>query len=323
MTDLTRRTMIAGLAAFAATSAHSQTGWPTRPVMLVHGFPPGGPVDTVSRILGAGLSKHFKQQVVVDAKPGAAGTIAAGQVARAIPDGYTLMAVPATFAGTAAMYRTLPYRPIEDFSPISMTVEYPYVLVTHSDHSIRTLSDLISTARSQSSPLQYGTAGLGSLQHLSMELFAKLANIRLQHIPYRGGAPAVADLLGKRLDLLLDPPTTLVQYLSDGKLRALGVTSRDRFFSLPDVPTIAEAGFPGFVVTPYQGIAAPAGLPASLVNRLNRDVAAVLAEPAVVEQLRKLGNNPRPSSPEEFRAHLTADIAQWSKVVTDTNIERI
>ena len=323
MTELTRRNVLIGLGALAAMPARADTRWPNRPISLVHGFPAGGPVDTVSRILADGLSKRLGQRVVVDPRPGAAGTKAAGQVAQAAPDGYTLMTVPATYPGTAAMYRTLPYRPIEDFSLISTTVEYPYVLVTHSDHPIRSLSDLIRMARSQPSPLQYGTAGLGSLQHLSMELFAKMAKLRLQHIPYRGGAPAIVDLLGKRLDLLLDPPTGLIQNISDGKLRALAVTSATRFSGLPDAPTIAEAGFPGYAVAPYQGIAAPAGLAASLVIRLNREITAILTEPAVVEQLRKLGNSSKPSSPEDFKARLTADIAQWSKVVLDANIARI
>ncbi len=191
---------------------------------------PGGPVDTLSRILAEALSKRLGQQVIVDAKPGATGTTAAGLVARAIPDGYTLTAVPATYVATAAMYRTLPYRPIEDFSLISTTAEYPFVLVTHSEHRIQSLSDLIDLARSRSSPLQYGTPGVGSLQHLSMELFARMAKIQLQQIPYRGGAPAIADLLGKHLDLVIDPPTSLMELIQDGKLRALAVTSASRFF---------------------------------------------------------------------------------------------
>lgn len=323
MIRLTRRTMLAGLGASIAIPARADVAWPTRTITLVHGFPAGGPVDTASRILAEGLSTRLGQQVIVDAKPGASGTTAAAQVSRAAPDGYTLLAVPATHTGTAAMYRTLPYRAIDDFSLISTTVEYPYVLATHSEHAIRTLADVINLGRTQSAPLQYGTAGVGSLQHLSMELFAKIAKLRLQHIPYRGGAPAITDLLGKRLDLLLDPPTSLVSHIQDGKLRALAVTGKSRFFSLPDVPTIAEAGFPEFSVSAFQGIAAPAGLSSDLVKRLNREVAAVLADPLIADKFKKLGNNPKPSSPEEFKTRLAADIAQWSKLVADSNIERI
>jgi tripartite-type tricarboxylate transporter receptor subunit TctC len=323
MTQLTRRQMLSGLIASGVVPARAETPWPNRAITLIHGFPPGGPVDIVARILAEALSRRLGQQVVVDPKPGAAGTMAAAQAARATPDGYTLFAIPATHTGTAAMYRTLPYRPIDDFALISTTVEYPYVLVTYAGHSIRTLADVITRAKLPSAPLQYGTAGVGSLQHLSMELFAKMAGLRLQHIPYRGGAPAITDLLAQRIDLLLDPPTALIQHIGDGRLRALAETGRDRFFSFPDVPTIAEAGFPSFAVSAFQGIAAPAGLPGPALLRLNGEIAAVLSDPAVVEKLRKLGNNPAPSSPEQFKARLIADIAQWSKLIADANIDRI
>lgn len=254
MIRLTRRVFLAGLPALSAVPARSQGTWPDRPVTLVHGFPPGGPVDTLSRILADGLSRRLGQQVIVEAKPGATGITAAGLVARGKPDGYTLMAVPATYVATAAMYRVLPYRPIEDFSFISSTAEYPFVLVTHSTSPIQTVSDLLTIARSRQTPLQYGTAGVGSLQHLSMELLAKKANIRLQHIPYRGGAPAITDLLGKRLDLVLDPPTSLIQFIDDGKLRALAVTGDSRFFGLPSVPNFDQSGFKGFSVTDRKSV---------------------------------------------------------------------
>jgi tripartite-type tricarboxylate transporter receptor subunit TctC len=315
--------VLAGLAATAATPASAQGTWPNRPILLVHGFPPGGPVDTLSRILAEALSHKLGQSVVVDPKPGATGTTAAAQVARAAPDGYTLMAVPATYVATSAMYRSLPYRPTEDFSFISTTAEYPLVIVTHAESRLQTLADLMAAARTSATPLQYGTPGVGSLQHLSMELFARRANITLQQIPYRGGAPAISDLLGKRLDAVIDPPTALLSHIEDGKLRALAVTAPQRFFGLPNVPTIAESGFPGFDVTSYQGIAAPKGLPDEIVQKLNQAIVSVLGEPAVAGQLRKIGNAPKPSSPEGFRQRLTHDIAQWSKLIEDANIARI
>lgn len=323
MTDFSRRAVIGGLAALVAAPANAEQTWPVRPITLIHGFAPGGPVDTLSRILAEALSKRLGQQVIVDAKPGATGTTAAGLVARAKPDGYTLTAVPATYVATAAMYRTLTYRPIDDFSMISTTAEYPFVLVTHSEHRIQSLSELIDLGRSRGSSFQYGTPGVGSLQHLSMELFGRMAKIQLQQIPYRGGAPAIADLLGKHLDLVIDPPTSLMELIQDGKLRALAVTSASRFFGLPNIPSIAETGFRGYDVSGYQGIAGPAGLPAPIVERLNSEIAAVLTEPQVVERLKKLGNSPRPSSPEEFKSRLATDIAQWKKVVAEADIERI
>jgi tripartite-type tricarboxylate transporter receptor subunit TctC len=323
MAGITRRATLGGLASIIAMPAQAQRAWPERPITLVHGFPAGGPVDTVARILAEPLTKRVGQQVLVEARPGATGTAAAGQVARAAPDGYTLIALPATHVATAATFRSLLYRPVEDFSLISTTAEYPLVIATNSTHPIQSLTDLIAAAKRQSAPLQYGTAGVGSIFHLSMELFSKVVGIQLQHIPYRGGAPAVTDLLGGRLDFVVDPPTALIPHVISGKLHAIAVTGQNRFFALPDVPTVVESGFPQFVVTAYQGIAAPAGLPVPLLRKLNADVVASLAETAVVDQLRKVGNSPRPSSPEDFKASLSGDIARWSKVVTDANIERI
>lgn len=323
MTKITRRAALAGLSACAAMPALAKGAWPEGPVMLVHGFPPGGPVDVLSRILSEPLGRQLGQSVVVEAKPGATGTTAGGFVARAVPDGYTLMAVPGTFTGTAAMFRTLPYNPTEDFTFISSTAEYPLVLITHPESDMLTLADVVRIARSRATPVQYGTAGIGSIMHLSMELFAQKANIRLQHIPYKGGMPAITDLLGKRLDLVIDPPTALVQFVNDGKLRALAVTGAQRFFSLPNVPTMAEAGFPGIVVNAYQGLAAPARLPADITAKLNRAIIAVLAESMVVENLKKIGNSPKPSSPEDYKARLVADIALWKSVVDGAHLARI
>jgi tripartite-type tricarboxylate transporter receptor subunit TctC len=233
------------------------------------------------------------------------------------------MAIPATYAASAALFRTLSYRPVEDFSLISMTTEFPYVLVTYSDHRIRTMVDLIGAARSQNALLTYGTSGVGSLQHLAVELFANRANINLQHIPFRGGAPAITELLGKRIDFVLDQPTALMDLLRDGRFRAVAVTGGKRFFSLPDTPTISEAGFPGYDVTGWQGFVAPANVPTSVLDRLQAELTGVLAEPAVVDMLRKLGNAPRPSTPGEFKARLVAEIDTWTKVVGIANIARI
>jgi tripartite-type tricarboxylate transporter receptor subunit TctC len=323
MTRLSRRDVLTGITALVAMPAVAAPTWPDRPIKLIHGFPPGGPVDTASRILAEGLSIRLGQGVIVEPKPGATGMIAAAQIARAAPDGYSLMTIPASYPPAAAMYRTLPFRPVEDFTMISKTVEYPIVLATYSGHSIRTLGDLVKLANSSSLPLQYGTAGVGSLQHLAIELFAKIANIRLQHVPYRGGEPAIIDLLGKRVDFVPDPPTALIEYIRGGQLRAIAVTSGVRFFGLGDVPTIAESGYPGYAVSGFQGLLAPAGLPAPILEKLNREVGVVLADPSIVERLRNLGNNPRHSSPEELRSNVSDDIARWGKVIADAHIERV
>lgn len=323
MTDLTRRAVLAGMSTFIATQARSDGPWPSRPITLVHGFAPGGPTDTVARIVAEGLSRRLDQQVVVDARTGASGTIAAAQVARAAPDGYTLIAIPGGHATNAALYAKLPYRTVDDFSMISTTAEYPFVVVTHPDHAIKTIADFIDVARSREPPLSYGSPGIGSVHHLSVELFARMAGIRLTHIPYRGSAQAVTDLAGRRIDFMVDPPTLVVEFVRDGKLRALAVTGPTRFFGLPDVPTVSEGALPGYAVTSWQGLAAPAGVPASIVNRLNRETVELLAEPAIVERLKRIGNNPIPSSPDEFKARIVADVQRWQDVVATANIEHI
>ena len=198
--------------------------------------------------------------MVVDARPGAGATLAATQVARAAPDGYTLLGIPSGHAVSAAMYRKLGYRPVEDFTYISTVTEYPFVLVTHPEHPAKTLKDLVAIARSRKEPLLYGGPN-GTLQHLSVELFARVADIRVQLVPYRGSPQAVADLLGKRLDFMLDPPTAHLEAIKGGQLRALATTGAARFFALPDVPTVAEQGIKDFVIGSWQGVIGP-GRPA-------------------------------------------------------------
>jgi tripartite-type tricarboxylate transporter receptor subunit TctC len=320
---VTRRAALAGLAALAAGPARAQPGWPARAITLVHGLAPGGPSDIIARIIAEGLARRLGQQVVVDARPGAGGRVAAGQIARAAPDGYTLMTIPSGHAVSAALYKNLPYRTIDDFSMISLLTEYPFVVVTHADHPIRTLADLISTARSRPTPLLFGSAGNGSLQHLAGELLAKTVNATFQHVPYRGSAQAITDLLAKRIDFIVDSPTAELEFIRAGQVRALAVTGASRFFSLPEIPTTAEAGIPGYTFTSWQGLVAPAGLPAAVVDRLNAEIAGLLAEPAVAERIRMVGNDPSPSSPDAFRARIAADIDKWTKVVDAAKIERI
>ena len=322
MVALTRRTLLAGLSAFGAMPAAAQSGWPNRPITMVHGLPPGGSVDGIVRIISDGLATRLGQSVVVDARPGAGATLAATQVARATPDGYSLLGIPSGHAVSAAMYRKLGYRPVEDFTYISTVTEYPFVLVTHPEHPAKTLKDLLATARSRKEPLLYGGPN-GTLQHLSVELFARTADIRVQLVPYRGSPQAVADLLGKRLDFMLDPPTAHLAAIKNGQLRALATTGAARFFALPDVPTVAEQGIKDFVIGSWQGVIGPAGLPDDIVKRLNKEVAAVLAEPAVVARLKALGNDPKASTPEQFRSRVASDIDKWTKVIATANIERI
>src|SRR5262249_9531024 len=199
-----------------------------------------------------------------------------------------------------------------------------YVVVTHAGHRVRSLSDLVAAAKSaaQSAPLTYGTSGVGSLQHLAMEHFARVANVKLQHVPFRGGAPAITELLGKRIDFVAEPPAALVELVRNGQLHAVAVTGGKRFFSLPETPTVGESGFRDFVVTGWHGLVAPANIPEPVLRRLHASLTEVLNEPGTIADLRKLGNEPLVMSPGDFGARLAAEIEIWAKVVAEANIER-
>ena len=321
---LTRRTMLAGLAAGAALRPEPAfAAWPERNISMIHGLTAGGGVDVSARVIAEGLSRKLGQQIVVEPKPGAAGTLAAAQMARATPDGYQLGWIPSGHAVTAATYKSLPYQPIDDFTIIGQAIEFPFVIVTYPEHTIRSIPDLIKTAKSRAEPLLCGVPGAGTPQHLLTEYFMRLAGIKIQVVPFRGGNQALTELLGKRLDFLIDPPIALIGQVKSGALHAIGVTGDKRYAPLPDVGTIADAGFPGFSVTSWMGLIGPAKLPQEIASRLNKDLNALLAEPAVVERIHTLGSDPKGGTPEDFKALIARDIARWIKVIADAGIERI
>lgn len=324
MGNLTRRTTLAGLAAATMLGARrAHAAFPERPINLLHGFAPGGGADVTARIIGEALAARLGQPVLVESKAGAGSTLAAAQVARAAPDGHTINFVGSAFAAAGAMYRKLPYRPVEDFTAVGLLCEFPYLIVTHADHPVRSIADLVSAARSRDTPLSYGTNGQGSTQHLLIELFARMAKIKLQHVPYRGGAQALTDVLGKRIDFMLDPPIIFLEHIQAGRLRPLATTGDKRFDGLTDVPTVAESGFDGFAVSSWFGLLGPAGLPDDVVTRLNGEVAAILAQADIRQRLRTLGNVPAPSTPAAFRALVAGTIAKWVTVIDEAQIERI
>lgn len=323
MATLSRRALLAGAAAAALGPDRALAAWPERSVSLIHGLTAGGGVDVSARLIADGLSRKLGQQFVVEPRPGAAGTLAAAQTARALPDGYLLLWIPSGYAVTAAAYKSLPYKPMDDFTIIGQAIEFPFVIVTYGDHTLRNIPDIIRTAKARSEPLLCGVPGAGTPQHLLMEYFMRLAGIKVQIVPFRGGNQALTELLGKRLDFLLDPPIALLGQIKSGQLHALGVTGAKRFPPLPEVGTVAEAGFPGFSVTSWMGMAGPAKLPQEITARLNAEINALIAEPAVIDKIHQLGSEPKGGTPDDFRKLIATDIARWTKVIADAGIEKI
>ena len=320
--QLTRRSVVGGLATLAASGAHA-ADWPSRTITIIAGFPAGGPTDVIARLIADGLSKALGQSVIVENRSGASGTTAAAFVARATPDGYTLLVIPSGHATAAATFAHLPYRSVDDFTPITLASEYPYVMCTNAAGGIKTVAQFLAAARARTTPLLYGTPGVGSGPQLAIELFALKTKIKVQHIPFRGSAPAVTELLAGRLDFMMDPAAGLIPHVRSGKLNALAVSSGKRFFALPQVPTVAESGVPGFNVTAWQGLVGPAGLPAPILTRLNTEVVRLLKEPATIEKLHAFGNEAAPTTPEEFKKRITDDIALWSGLADEIHFQKI
>jgi tripartite-type tricarboxylate transporter receptor subunit TctC len=323
MVTVTRRAALATLSTAMLVPALAAAPWPSRPITLLTGYAPGGSTDIVARIASEGLSQRLGQPVLVESKSGAAGTLASALAARAAPDGYTLLVIASGFATTAAIYRNLSFRPMDDFSSISMLTEFPFVVATYRDHPARSMRELIGFARSRTRRLLYGTPGTGSSQHLAVELLAKLANVEFQHVPYRGGTPAIIDLIGKQLDFVVDPASGFIEFFKDGRLRPLAVTGQARDGGLPDIPTIQEAGVPDYTVLAWHGLVGPAGLPAPIINRICTEIAKTLTDPAIVDRLSALQLHARSSAPAEFKARIETDIKRWNEAVRAANIERI
>ena len=322
MTDLTRRALTGGLAALAVAPARA-ADWPTRAITIVHGYPPGGPSDVVARLIADGLSRSLGQSVIVEIRTGASGTTAAAHVARSAPDGYTISVIPSGHPAAAATFAKLPFRAVADFTMITLASTYSYVMSVPSATGIKSVAELVELGRTRAKPLIYGTPGTGSGPHLAIELLALQTRMKVTHIPFRGSAPAVTELIAGRLDFMMDPPATMMEFIRDGRLRALAVSSAAHYFALPDTPTLAEVGIPGFDVTGWQGVVAPAGLPEPIVNRLNGEITRILKQPATIEKLHAFGNEAAPGTPEEFKARIESDIAKWSAVVEQIHFEKI
>ena len=305
--------------AVIAQPAAPDARWPDRPIRVIVPFQPGGVADVVMRIVGKALGDRLGQQVVVENRAAASGKIGTEAVARAEPDGYTLgLANTSTHALAPSTAENLGYDPVKDFAPVAMIGDSPFVLTVYPGLAARTVSELVSLAKSKPHSLRYSSAGTGTLSHLSGVLLERLAGIEMIHVPYRGTNQAMVDLMEGRIEAQFGtiPPT--LQYIRNGRMRALAVTSEKRSQTLPDVPTVAEGGVAGYALSLWQGVVAPAAVPHAIIARLNREIGQILAEPENIEALTRLGVEPEPGTPEMFAQRISADIAKWRGVIKDT-----
>ncbi len=293
--------------------------YPSKPIRLIVPFPPGGPTDIVARPLAVLLGDRLKEQVVIENKGGAGGSIGADLVAKSAPDGYTLfMGTVGTNAINGSLYKQLPYDMTRDFTPIALVATAPVVIVVNSSDRIKTLSELIAEAKSKPETIAYGSAGNGTPGHLTAALFESTAQIKLKHIPYKGSAPAVTDLIGNQIPLVFDPIQSVLPHITSGKLRALAVTSKTRSPLLPNVPTVAELGYPQFESTAWWALFAPAKLPEPITKILRMDTEKVAQSAAFKERLGNLGVQPNTDFKESLANFQTSEIAKWARVVRDS-----
>ena len=304
-----------------ATNAVAQE-WPNKPIRWIVPFPPGGAMDVMARALAEKSSKSLGQAVVIENKPGAGGNIGADFVARSDADGYTMMITSIGMATNKFLYPKLSYDPVKDFSPVSLIAIVPNVLVTNATQpNVKTVSDVIANAKAQPGKLTYASAGNGSSIHLAGEVFTSMAKIDMQHIPYKGSNPAVTDLLGGQVNYMFDSITSAKPHIDAGKLRPIGITTSKRSKALPNVPTIAESGLPGYEVTPWFAVFVPAATPKPIVNKLNAALLDALKSPEIKAKFDGIGAEPLGTSPDELAIYLNKEIERWGKVISTNNIK--
>lgn len=305
---------------FLAVGAVAQT-YPSKPVRIVIPFPPGGGTDSIVRAFSARFAEALGQPLVIDNRSGANGNVGTELVAKSPADGYTLLKNGSgTLAINPGLYSRLPYDPLRDFAPISLTVLQPHVLTVHPSIPVRTVTDLVRLARSQPGKLNFASSGNGSLAHLGGELFKSAAGIDVVHVPYKGAAPALVDLLGGQVHMVFASSPAVMPHIRTGRLKALAVTTAKRIGVMPEVPTVSESGLSGFVLIGWYGLLAPAGTPGTIVCRLNADLTRTLGLPDVRERLGGLGLEIETSTPEAFGGFMAAEISKYAKVVRSANI---
>jgi tripartite-type tricarboxylate transporter receptor subunit TctC len=312
--------LLAAVAVLVAAPLHAQP-YPSRPIQLVVGFPPGGGVDIVARQLAEKLSEVLGQRVVVENKAGAAGNVAMEYVARAKPDGYTLlMGNLGMLSANPALYRNLSFDPAKDFVPIARVVVTPLVAVVPAALPVKSLADFVALAKAKPGELNFGSGGNGNINHLAGELFKMQTGTKVQHIPYKGSAPALSDLVAGRIQLMIDGGNVVQPFVTAGTVRAIAMTGEQRASSAPNVPTAREAGLSDFVIYGWQGVLAPAGTPGDVIERLNADIGKALADPALKARLSGQGTEPAFTSAADFRAFIATENKRWGDVVRSANI---
>jgi tripartite-type tricarboxylate transporter receptor subunit TctC len=315
---------LGALLALASACALAQApaqNYPTKPVRYIVPWPPGGGSDTLARLLATKLSEGLGQQVIIDNRPGAAGNIGAELGAKSPPDGYTIIgAYSGTHVINPSIYKNIPFRE-SDFTPIILAASVPALVVVHPSVQAKSVRELIALDKARPGTLKFGSSGNGAMNHLAGDLFNLMTGTKLLHVPYKGGGPAAVALLGAEIDLIFNDPASLVQHIKAGKLRAIASTGSKRALAMPEVPTVAESGVPGYEVTSWNGILAPAGVPAPIVRRLNTELNKIVAAPDMRPKLIESGLEPVGGLPEQFGKHIRAEITKWAPVVKAAGIK--
>lgn len=322
-----RRRFLLNTTAFAAAglstpAIFAQSKWPAKPIRFTVPFPPGGGTDTVSRLIATKFNTALGWTMVVDNRPGAAGNIGLDAVAKSAPDGYSIgMGQASNLAINPALYANMPFDSLKDFTPIAPISEQPVVLVVKSDSPYKTLADFIKDAKAKPGALSIGQAGNGTVGHLAGELLARAADIKVMQVPYKGAGPAINDLLGGQIDTYFASSVSIMSSVQNGKMRALCVSSAKRLPALPQVPTVAEQGFPGFSAVTWLGLVGPAKIPKDIVTRINQEAMKLLATPDVQERLTQEGSFPTPGTPEQFAQMIQKEHAKWGKLIREAGIK--
>ena len=306
---------VSGMAVAQSVATVSGQAWPVKPVRVVIPWPPGGSNDVVGRIVMQKVAESLGQQFVVDNRPGASGAIGSEPVAKAPPDGYTIMVHSTTHLGNAHLYKKLPYDTLKDFAPVGTLAAQPGALAIHPSLPVKSVKEFIALAKARPGQINYSSSGNGSAPHLSMALLTSMTGINLVHVPYKGGAPQVTALVGGESQASLATVSTVIVHVKSGRLRALGVSSAKRSNVLLDVPTIAEAGVPGYEMSPWIGVYAPANTPKAIIDKLNAEANKALKHPDVANSLTNQVLDPQPSTPEEFAQRIKVDYEKYGKLI--------